>query len=427
MILRLYRGVMTVGAPLLRVYLKRRLARGKEDPTRFAERLGVAGRLRPEGRLVWVHGASVGEAVSALPLVARIVSAPGGGQVLMTTGTVTSAKVMAERLPEGAFHQYLPVDHPDYVRRFVDHWRPDLAIWVESEFWPNLLGETARRAIPQVLINGRVSARSYRRWSGFFARREIGRLLGAFSLCLGQSVGDAERLAALGAQDSRCLGNLKYAAPPLPVNAADHGDLAARLAGRPVWLGASTHPGEEVALARIHTALKAVHPGLLTVIAPRHPERGDQIARDLRAMGLRVARRSQGDAVAAACDIYLADTIGELGLFYRLAPIAFIGKSLLARGGQNPIEAARFGCAIVFGPAMENFADIAADLLARGAARRVGDVTDLERALDVLFVDAQARSAMGDAAQTIAKEHEQVLDRVFEALTPFLEVKGGGS
>ena len=259
MIHRLYRALTIVGGPLIALYLGRRMARGKEDAERFRERLGLARDPRPPGALVWLHGASVGESLSLLPLMERLAARPGLS-LLVTTGTVTSARLMAERLPAGAMHQYVPVDRPGYVARFLDHWRPDLALWAESDFWPNLLEGTRERAIPMVLLQGRVSARSFARWRrvpGF-----IRRMLSGFRLCLAQTEGDACRLRILGASDVRCLGNLKMAVPPLPCDEAERARLATVLAGRPVWLAASTHPGEEAIAGRVHRIVAERHPGL---------------------------------------------------------------------------------------------------------------------------------------------------------------------
>jgi 3-deoxy-D-manno-octulosonic-acid transferase len=412
MILGLYRLLTTLGGPLIRHYLGRRLARGKEDPARFAERMGEAGLPRPQGGLVWLHAASVGEAVSMLPVVGALRKRPGLF-VLVTTGTVTSAAMMKERLPEGVLHQFVPVDRLAWVRRFLDHWRPDLALWTESEFWPNLLLETARRDIPLVLLNGRVSARSFRRWLKL--RGTIGRLLSCFVLCLGQTEEDARRLATLGASKTGCFGNLKFAAPALPADEAALAALMAELDGRPRWLAASTHPGEEVLAARIHKALAL--PGLATLIVPRHPNRGAEIAAELEKMGLEPTRRSLGQKVG---EIHIADTLGELGLFYRASPLVFVGKSLVGEGGQNPLEPARLGASVLFGPHMGNFADIAARMQEAGAAKQVADEAALVAALAGRLADPALVAAEGEAARIFASAEDGVLAAVIEAIEPWL-------
>lgn len=413
--LGLYRAATTLGGPLIRLYLANRLASGKEDRARFAERLGVAGRPRPEGPLIWIHAASVGESLSLLPLVERLGAASG---VLVTTGTVTSARLMAERLPEGAFHQYVPVDRVAYVRRFLDHWRPDLALWAESEFWPNLVTETAARAIPMVLVQGRVSGRSYAGWRRFAG--SIARLLEGFALCLGQTTEDALRLRRLGAPDARWVGNLKFAASPLPADPAELAGLEKATAGRPLWLAASTHPGEEEIAGRVHRRLAGAHPGLLSVIVPRHPGRGPEVAGALRAAGLAVALRSAGEAVGAATEVYVADTLGELGLFYRLAGVVYVGKSLVPLGGQNPLEAARLDCAIVHGPHMANFADVVERLGEAGATVEVADEAGLASAVGRLLAEPGLRSRRAAAAAGVATAEAGVVDAVMAELAPFL-------
>ena len=420
MILTLYRGLTTIGAPLISLFLARRMARGKEDRLRFGERKGVAGIARPSGRVVWLHAASVGESLSMLPVIERIQARPGT-TVLVTTGTVTSAQLMAERLPDGAIHQYVPVDRLPWVRRFLDHWRPDLALWAESEFWPNLLIESARRGVPLVLLNGRISDRSFAQWSRH--AKLAARLLDCFALCLGQTPADAERLRALGAARGACRGNLKFAVPALPADEALLAALRADLAGRPCWLAASTHAGEELAVGRVHQALAARHPGLLTVIVPRHPPRGSVIAAELSGLGLEVAQRSAGQTVGRHTDVLLADTMGELGLFIRLAPLVFMGKSLIGHGGQNPLEPARLGAAVLFGPHMDNFADIADEMCKAGAAERVEDEDGLARAVSARLASPAVVAGFGAAARDFATAQAGVLDAVLDELKPWLSAK----
>ncbi|WP_096703872.1 3-deoxy-D-manno-octulosonic acid transferase [Magnetospirillum sp. 15-1] len=414
MIYRLYRGLTTLGGPLIAAYLGRRKARGKEDAARFAERLGHPGRPRPAGPMVWMHGASVGEALSMLPLVERLTRRGLG--VLMTTGTVTSARLLAERLPPGALHQYVPVDRIAYVRSFLNHWRPDLALWAESEYWPNLLAETRHRGIPQVLIQGRMSARSFAAWKkvpGF-----IHKMLSGFVLCLAQTESDASRIRALGGRDVRCLGNLKYAVAPLPCDETALERLKAEIGDRPLWLAASTHPGEEAIAGRVHAALGLT--GLLTIVIPRHHTRGAEVAAELRGQGLAVALRSAGEAITPATQVYVADTMGELGLFYRLGGPVFVGKSLCVGGGQNPFEPALLGAAVLFGPLMDNFPDMAPSMLAAEAALRVRDEGELAMTVRALLADAQSLRAAGEAAKAWAEGEAGVLDQVVEALAPIL-------
>ncbi|MBT4932580.1 MAG: 3-deoxy-D-manno-octulosonic acid transferase [Rhodospirillaceae bacterium] len=421
MILSIYRIVTTLGQPLIRFHLSRRLAKGKEDKTRFGERLGVAGKPRPDGKLVWIHAASVGESLSLLPLIERLRTDYADWNILLTTGTVTSAALMAERLPEGTIHQYVPVDRAAYGERFLNHWRPDLALWAESEFWPNLICRAAAKDLPMILLNGRISNKSYSGWRRFPGL--IRKLLGAFSLCLGQSNIDAARLSDLGATNAKSVGNLKFAAPPLPADALAIDIFTAQIDGRPCWLASSTHKGEEEIVGRVQLSLKEKHPALLSIIVPRHPGRGIEVSAGLQSMGLNTALRSAGEKITADTDIYIADTMGELGLFYRLSPIVFIGKSLIASGGQNPLEAARLGCAIIFGPHMSNFAEITDTFMQNQAGLEIADEAGMRDTIDHLLSHPDECLKLGQAAARVADNEADVLDAVMGELIPYL--KGG--
>lgn len=414
--LSLYRCATWAATPLAGAFLRRRLGAGKEDPARFAERLGIAGRARPAGPLLWAHAASVGEVLSVLPLLERYRSERAGPHVLITTGTVTSARLVAARLDAGMTHQYAPLDLPSAVARFLDHWWPDAAIMVESELWPNLLAATRRRGVPMALVNGRMSERSFSRWQAMpLAARE---LLGGFTVVLAQSPRDKNRVRQLGARDPLWVGDLKDASPPLAADLAALGALRRAIGDRPVWVAASTHPGEEVLCGAVHRRLMARHPSLLTIIVPRHPERGRAITQSLATDGHDVARR--GASQEPSRGVYVADTLGELGVFYRLAQVAFVGGSLVPHGGHNPLEPARLGRPILFGPHMANFSAAAGRLAAAGAAREVDGADGLADALDRLLGDAALRARQGEAAVTATAAGERVLDRVVEALRPVL-------
>jgi 3-deoxy-D-manno-octulosonic-acid transferase len=415
----LYRALTRPLTPLALLYLARRRQRGKEHPIRFRERLGFTGGARPDGPLIWVHAASVGEATAVLALIDRLLDARPGLEVLITTGTVTSARLLESRLPSRARHQFVPGDLPSWTARFLDHWQPDLALWIESELWPNLVFAAQERGIPTVLVNGRLSARSYRRWRLWPGL--IAPVLNAFDLCLAQDVNQAERLRWLGARSVEAVGDLKAAAPPLPFDPAELLRLRGAVASRPLWLAASTHAGEEEVAARVHRDVAANHSGLLTIIAPRHPARGEAIGAMLTEQGLHVARRAQGETVIRDTQIYLADTMGELGLFYRLAEIAFVGGSLAAKGGHNPFEPARLGCAVLHGPDMSNCAAMADALAAAGAAESVSDAGGLAQAVSTLLADQGLRARRAAAAADVAAAGLDILDTVLERLTPWLD------
>jgi len=412
MIRSLYRGATWLAAPLLRRHLARRLPQGKEEAERLGERYGKASLARPAGRLGWLHGASVGETQSLLPLIAALTERQPDLTLLVTTGTVTSARLLARRRPPRTLHQYLPLDRQAWVARFLDHWRPDFALWVESELWPNLLGEANRRGIPLGLVNGRLSARSQSRWA--LAGSLIRPLLKGFRVVLAQDSAQAARLASLGARSPQCLGNLKFAADPLPADETALAELRRALGAREIWLAASTHTGEEAIMAAAHGALEARHPGLLTIIAPRHVERAPEIAAELRAAGWQVARRSQGDALTPATQIYLADTMGELGLFYRLAPVAFVAGSFRWQG-HNPFEPALLGAAVLSGPQVANFRDIFDRMAAAGAVTLAAEA-ELPAAIEALLADAQAAGARARAFAEA--ERAGILERILAALAP---------
>ena len=351
---------------------------------RLDERYGQSRTARPPGPLVWIHGASVGELLAVIPLIERIREKEFN--VLCTSGTVTSANLAEQRLPPGAIHQFVALDAPRFVRRFFDHWRPDLALFVESDLWPNLIMTIARRGIPLILVNGRLSERSFNRWRR--APRMIGALLGCFDLCLAQSAAHAGRYRDLGAPRVVTTGNLKLDVPEPPADAGSLQALEAAIGGRTVIAGASTHPGEETMLIEAHRRLRGSFPQLLTIIAPRHPDRGPGILEIAHAADLSARLRSRGELPEPDTDIYVADTLGELGLIYRLAPIVFVGGSLASHGGQNPIEPIKLGAAILHGPHVWNFAEIYAALDQSHGAEQVADVGKLAVRVGALLKDA---------------------------------------
>ena len=391
--LTLYRYTTMALAPVVPFALRRRALRGKEDSARMRERLGYASRVRPAGELIWVHGASVGESMAALPLIDALLAIPGRN-VLVTSGTVTSATLMAERLPERAFHQFAPVDTPAAVERFLNYWRPDIALFVDSEVWPNYLSAAQSRGIKLALINGRMSARSFSRWQRW--RRMASALLSKYDACLAQDDVIAARLTCLGARNVQVTGSLKADAPALAADAQALELLKTAIGTRPVLLAVSTHSGEEETILAAHDSLQRQYPTLLTVIVPRHPDRGGEIT---AVCGMRNAvRRSRGDLPNSGTAVYVADTLGELGLFYRLAPFAFIGGSLIQHGGQNPLEAAKLHCAVVAGPHTENFAQAYEALFAAQGFGRVSSSGEIALFATRLLANPADACAAGDAA-----------------------------
>ncbi|MBO0664065.1 lipid IV(A) 3-deoxy-D-manno-octulosonic acid transferase [Jiella sp. MQZ9-1] len=407
----------TLAYPFLRPYVGWRVSKGKEDKRRQRERYGIASKPRPKaGPLIWLHAASVGESLAVAPLVRAM--ACDGLQIVMTTGTITSANLVEERLADCVIHQYVPLDVGPAVGRFLDHWRPDLAIVAESEIWPLTIHELARRRIPQILVNARMSDRSFQRWK---ARPRIAEVLfEKFAHVIAQSDVDAERFRLLGAHAVSLAGNLKADAAPLSADSAALEELSGAVGARPRFAAISTHPGEEDLVAETHLALRLRHEGLLTILVPRHADRGAAIAKMLADKGLTVTRRSEGVLPDAATDVYLGDTMGELGLYLRLSEIAFIGKSITGQGGQNPIEAAMLATGILTGRYVQNFRDTYQRLLRAGGARIVRDADELTVQVDTLLVDPIQRMAMARAALRAIDDMRGALDRTLAALDPFL-------
>lgn len=408
----IWAGAATLAAPALRALLRMRAARGKELLSRLGERRGIERAPRPTGRLIWLHAASVGETMSILPVLPPLAAA--GVTVLITTGTVTSAELLAQRLPPlglGArvLHRFVPLDVPAWVARFLDHWRPDVAGFVESELWPNLLAACRTRAIPSLLINARMSARSFAAWSRVpWAARLV---LDGFAGIRARGEEDATRLRSLGAPGVEVAGDLKLAAPALPADPAVLAGLRERLGERPVWCAASTHPGEETVIQAAHARLVIDHPGLVTIVVPRHPERGPELAATLAAprRGLKQAPPEGG--------IWIADTMGEMGLWYRLCPIVLIGRGLIAPGGgQNPLEPARLGCAIATGPYTDNFREHVALLRGANALTVVRDVAGIADFVSTMLNAPEERRAMGERARAAVQAPDTLAEDTAQAL-----------
>lgn len=420
----LYKKATNLAAPAVYLYLRYRLIKGKEDKTRFAERLGQASLPRPDGNLVWIHAASVGESLSVISLIDALREAYPALFVLITSGTVTSAKLLSKRLPSDVIHQYVPVDRLLYVRKFLDHWQPNFALWVESELWPNTLSELRARQITTVLLNGRISEKTFQRWK--LLPGWIKEMLGTFSMCLAQTVEEGNRFKALGGKDVRYIGNLKYSAAPLPYDEEKLAHMRAQVGNRPMWLIASTHPGEDKIAVDVHKKLAASWPDLLTIIVPRHTARGHTIAKMVEESGLSYSLRSKEQPIINSTAVYIADTMGEMGLFYRLASIACIGGSFVW-GGHNPIEAAQLDCAIVFGPKMTNFMAIASEMVANKAAIQVANGNELANAVEKLFKAPEDTKKLAQTALALAKKKNGVLADTMKALRFWLEPIVGDS
>ena len=409
--LALYGLATGLAEPLAPLILTRRAKAGREDPFRLGERLGRTGAPRPPGPLVWLHGVSVGETVSLLALVEGLRARRPDLGLLVTSGTRTSAELLARRLPAGVRHQYVPVDTPGAVRRFLDHWRPDLGVFAESELWPNLILTARRRGTRLVLASARITEGTARTWRR--APASARRLLSAFDLILPQDRATADRLRGLGADCGREL-NLKRAGAPLIFDPAELARLQGLAAGRPVALAASTHPGEDALIAEAAEGL-----GALVVIAPRHPERGAEIAAALKA-----PRRALGEEPGPETLVWIADTLGEMGLFFRLADVVVMGGSFPGGiGGHNPLEPARLGAPVITGPDIANAADVYGEMFDEVCALMARDGPDLRRKLAGLLADPVLRRRMREAALAYAARQEQTLADALEDLAPLLPAR----
>jgi 3-deoxy-D-manno-octulosonic-acid transferase len=416
LVLATYGAIGSMAYPLVGGYVAWRAAKGKEDRARRRERYGKTNRERPAGPMIWLHAASVGETIAVQPLVERLVDY--GINIVLTTGTVTSAKVTESRLGDSVIHQYVPLDLKPAVSRFLDHWRPDLAIIAESEVWPMTILELGRRRVPQVLVNGRLSDRSFASWTKRADLAEA--LFENFAHVVAQSEVDAERFRALGARPVTVSGNLKVDTPPPPVDEEELAMLRRQIGKRPNWAAVSTHDGEEVIVAEVHQKLKKRHPSLLTILVPRHPDRAAGVAAALTQRGLKIARRSLGEEITPDTDILLGDTIGEMGLYLRLTEIAFVGRSLSAEGGQNPLEPAMLDTAILAGQNVQNFRESYQQLVDGGGAKFVKDGEMLAGAVNYLLGNDEARRQMMAASAATVETMRGSLDRTLKSLDPFI-------
>ena len=388
---------------------------------RSCEKLGHATQPRPSaGPLVWLHAASVGESLSVLALITRMGQILPTAHFLITSGTATSAKLVAQRLPPRTVHQFAPLDAPRPVKRFLNHWQPDAAIFVESELWPQMLRRTHATGARMALVNARMSEKTVAFWAEWpQAARYI---FDVFALILTQNDAMAQNMIRMNAPAERVARgvNLKSMSGPLPVDASALQEVRTTLADRPIWVASSTHEGEESAVLSAHRQLLKRFPGLCLILAPRHPERGDIVEQLIASDGLSYRRRSRGEAPGG--QVYLADTMGELGLWYEMAEIVFLGGSLLPIGGHNPFEVAQAGAAVLTGNHVAAFAETYALLETEGAARIIADGDDLAARVAVLLTDPDELAAMTSAAQRFTATQDDQLDAIATRLITALEL-----
>ncbi len=415
MIINIYKTLMTIAFPIIKAtYIKKRQKIGKEHPTRFNERLAKYTFTRPTGKLYWLHGASVGESISMLPLIDKLLKEDENLSIMVTTGTITSAEIMEKRLPPRAFHQFIPFDVPSFAKRLIKHFQPDAVLWFESELWPSLISEIHKSKIPLILVNGRISDKSFQTWKKFnFLSKE---LLSCFSLCLGQSEQDKNRLKLLGAKKTDCVGNLKFAGIPLPVDTNKKQEIASAIGNKKVFLISSTHHNEEEQFALHLKELKRIVEDVMIISVPRHPNRGDEITQMFKNKGFNTAQRSKGEAITPSTDIYIADTIGEMGIWYNIADVTFIGGSLIPHGGQNFIEPARDSNAVIVGPHMHNFKEMLERAKINNAVYQVHSAPDvIDEVISLLKDDDYLKEKQNNAKQW-ADAEAKVLDNIASAL-----------
>ena len=410
---------------MLERLLEKRLKTGKEDPDRISEKKGEITKPQPDTPLIWLHAASIGEAQSALILINRLLEIYPEISILITTGTLTSAKVMEQKLPPRAFHQFYPLDHPEWVEEFLEYWSPDVVLWMESELWPNMLTAIKDREIPAILVNAKMSPKSFNMWR--FAKPLVTKTLEPFELILTQTSDDAGRYQKLTNQPATITGNLKYSAEPLKVDDKAYKALKNQFKDNTTWVFASTHKGEEEMACRIHTVLKNNIPNLITIVVPRHPERRDQILETCKDFDLNIMLRTdEKNAPEKETDVYIADTLGELGLFYRLCPVSCIGRSFSedGGGGHNPLEAAQLGSAVIHGPNVQNLQEIYDDMNEARAALRMAHESQMTGTLLDLLTDKTALENLQDTGQKFTQQKAGIIDIVLSKITPLIEQTG---
>ena len=418
-LIRGYGAATKALGPLTPILLKRRQKQGKEDPARMAERHGETDLARPDGELVWMHGASVGECLMLMPVINRMLSERKKTHILVTSGTTTSAEILDKQLPDRAFHQYVPLDYPKAVDNFLDHWKPDMAIWAESEIWPNMIRQTKSRGVPMVLLNARMSEKSLEGWSK--RKKTAQALIGAFDLVLAADLPTAKGLSWILDRQIETAGNLKDAASPLPVDDAELKKLKSETSRRQIWCAASSHEGEDAYIIKAHQDVLERYKSSLLILAPRHPERSKDIQKLLKAEGLSFVTRKSGKSIERSTQVFLFDTIGEMGLAYRLSKLTFVCGSLIkGLSGHNPLEPARLNNSVLTGPHIASFADSYMSMIAFDAAQRILSPEIIGKTVTDILSDKELLANMRKTAHAYATGRDEVLDYVWQQLTPLM-------
>jgi len=402
--------------PFILLHFIFRVLKQKVDLTRLGEKLGIAKIKRPNGELIWLHAASVGETFIALKLMEEL--SRDERYFLLTTCTTTSAEIAANQDLTSMIHQYAPCDFTFCINKFLNHWQPSIGIFIESEIWPNRINLASNR-FKISLLNARMSDRSFARWK--FCKGLISFCLSKFSLILAQSKEDRLRFEQLGAKNAIYAGNIKYSITPPKVNSKNLDTIKDEIGNRCVLLAASTHEGDEEFILNCYENLKKDNPELLLIIAPRHPIRAEQISNLIENKGFVCSRRTKKDPITPKTDVYLADTIGELGLFYSLANVSFIGGSL-KNGGHNILEASFFKTFIIFGPDMSNFKEIATEYLQNNAAVSFKDETEATNIIKSALNNSKLLDSQNKAASSILEQKSQILNTYIQHLNTIYNV-----
>ena len=406
--LKFYRIISYLLAPFLRLFFYLRCYKGKDRIDDVVNHFGVATIARPSGRLLWVHAASVGESMSALTYIKHILSRHDDLHVLLTTVTVTSADILRSQKIPRCMHQFVVADNPIWVRRFLEYWRPDKAIFLESEIWINILEALRSRNVPTYLLNARLSDRSFARWQ--IVADSFGEILKNFTLILAQSQEDAERFRFFSPHNVEQIDNLKYANEPLACNNELKQKLEHFCKGKKVFVAASTHAGEEEIILAVHKALSAEYP-IITILVPRHIDRIPTIIPLMD--GINYGLRSKIDQIVDPVDFLLIDSFGELGTIYRLADVVFVGGSMVPIGGHNIYEPAILGKPVLHGIHMENFRDTVKLLRSENMAFEVVSILDIYDKCCEIFQDEniQKRAACLSQRNPLAQIDRHIIIR----------------
>ncbi len=419
----LYRLLTALLYPFYRYgFLPYRLKINKEDPERYTEKLGFPSLDKDTKKLVWSHAASVGESLSLLKLIGRFVRENPTWKVLITTGTVTSAKIVKERFPKQVIHQYAPLDCVCALNRFLDHWQPDLMVWVESELWPNLIHKASLQKIPLILLNMRLSPRSFTKWATF--KKTFLKLLNCFDLILTQTQELNKDLKGIGYKKSHFCGNLKYAADPPGFQKEELNILQKSLGNRPHWMVASTHNLEEDIVLQAHKKLLKIQKNTCLILVVRHPHRCSAVEHLIKNQGLSYQRYShwQETSLSLKEDILLVDQMGFMGLFYEISSYVLVAGSLVDHiGGHNILEPLRQNCVTLHGPYMSNFKEVVADAKKAKATLEIQDADDLADTLLEFMNTPQKTETYLKNGHTFLTQQTQVLDHISDYFSPYLQ------